>query len=260
MMRTSSISSAGYSYAKTTTPTQYHHCQHHNQQQDSADSTATPLSPHHYSHLRSHSGTPGLPPLPLLSHPPSASSSAAATPTALVTNGTNSTSISSSRAPPIATTVIDPESPDSIVVVQRQASAPVFSEGGATAIQPHGRNSSAPSLIKRASSPGEILNGNGSISNPETADALSGVIDDISKMAQELDELFVEGMCVCVFRLKETGRCPLYKHTHNEPLYLLYKIEIWSVWDFLKHQIRYQTCTRANGMATISMHYFHVAM
>ena len=156
MMRTSSINSAGYSYAKNTplTSVTHHHTHHHDHSQHQQPSNLSlPTSPHRYSHLRSHSGPSILPQLPPLS---------------------------SQVQRPVATTQLDTDS-DSIVVVQRKGSAPLIHPKFVL------RQESAPILFSNDSLTTDHPR-NQSDSNSE-AEALSGVIDDLNKMTLELDLL-----------------------------------------------------------------------
>lgn len=155
-MRSSSISSAGYSYAKSNPPHP-----HHLPQQPSN----LPLSPHHYSHLRSRSGPPVLPQMsPLSSHPPAVP-------------GT----VPSQR--PLATTRLDGNS-DSLVAVHRTASSPLDGtaavNGSNHQLSRHlARQESAPAFHNMDA---PAINGDPS----KAADPLSDVINDLTKMTQEL--------------------------------------------------------------------------
>ena len=156
-MRSSSISSAGYSYAKSNPPHP-----HHLPQQPPSN---LPRSPHHYSHLRSRSGPPVLPQVsPLSSQPP-------------VLPGF----VPSQR--PLATTRLDSNS-DSLVVVQRRASSPL---GDNTAVANGTNHPPSRHLTRQESAPAfsigdaPVING-----NPSTLDPLSDVINDLTKMTQEL--------------------------------------------------------------------------
>lgn len=99
-MRTSSISSTGYSYAKTNS---------HPNHAPAPIPTPPPTNskvPSHYSHLRSRSGPPVTPQLPPLS----------------------AQVMQHQQCPPIATTRLDNNS-ESLVVVQRQANMPAYGAG-----------------------------------------------------------------------------------------------------------------------------------
>lgn len=158
-MRTSSISSAGYSYTKTNL------CHPQSAPVPSTNST----SPSHYSHLRSRSGPPVVPQLLPLSaqvmqqqqpqHPQPAV---------------------------IATTRLDNNS-DSLVVVQRQASVPVF----------RGSQVSGPMISRQESAPMGLVHNEAEKEGEDKRnrpDCLSEVMDDLAKITQELEEsIFQQG-------------------------------------------------------------------
>lgn len=165
-MRTSSISSAGYSYAKTNPPHP-----HHLPPQPSN----LPTSPHHYSHLRSRSGPPVLLQMaPLSSQAPIPSQVAPSQPRR-----------------PIATTRLD-NNTDSLVVVQRQTSSPPCSQTGMIHQLPRNlhRQESAPAFSNKSA---PAINGDRS----SIPDPLSDVIEDLTKMSLELgileENIFIPG-------------------------------------------------------------------
>ncbi len=168
-MRSSSISSQGYSYAKTTglrgvpanpPPSQV----------PPSSSSDQPLSPHHYNHLRSRSGPPIAPQLLPLSAQLEQHQKAGSQPLSL-----------HHQQPPLkATTRLDEDS-DSLVVVQRQMSMPAMSAGHYGGL--NRTNSSFDSGI--SSKHGKI----------EKLDDLAGVLDDLAKITQELDEDGFPGLC-----------------------------------------------------------------
>ena len=147
-MRSSSISSAGYSYAKTNPPHPHHLPQPTTGPHPHPNTTT---SPHHYSHLRSRSGPPILPqmsailgpqqPPPPQFHP---------------------------QQRPMPTTCFNGET-EATKSVQRQFSQPT---GRAHPLQNH--------LSRRESAPAVGM-------HPDTT--LEGVIDNLTKMTQELGVL-----------------------------------------------------------------------
>lgn len=154
-MRTSSISSAGYSYAKTNPPHP-----HHLPPQPSN----LPTSPHHYSHLRSRSDPPFLSQMPL-------SSQASIPPQVGPSQRT------------VATTRLDSNT-DSLVVVRRQTSSP---PGGHTAT--NSITHQFPRNLHRQESAPVISNGVAPAINGDQSsisDPLSDVIEDLTKMTHEL--------------------------------------------------------------------------
>ena len=154
-MRSSSISSQGYSYAKTNVPLSHNSASRHLP----PAATANPTSPHHYSHLRSRSGPPIAPQLQPLS--------------AQMEQYQSGGQFSANSQPPVATTRLDEDS-GSIVVVQRQASAPIV------ATPNQGQRGVVSEEVRRK----EI----------ERPDDLALVLDDLAKITQELDEnIFPEG-------------------------------------------------------------------
>jgi len=155
-MRSSSISSQGYSYAKTNTSRSQNSAPHHLPPSVTANITST----HHYSHLRSKSGPPIAPQFQPLSAQIEQQPSLRQFPLA-------------NSQPPVATTRLDDDS-GSIVVVQRQASAPVMATS----------NRGQRGVASEEAQGKEI----------ESPDDLALVLDDLAKITQELDEnMFLQG-------------------------------------------------------------------
>lgn len=150
-MRTSSMSSAGYSYAKTNPPRPHH------LPPAQAPPSNLPTSPNHYSHLRSRSGPSVLPQMaPLSSQAP-----------------LHSTQAARQAQRPVATTRLDGNT-ESLVVIQRQK------------ISPPGSHGNQQGRLRRQESAPAICGGTDISSRP---DPLSGVIDDLAKLTQELGVL-----------------------------------------------------------------------
>lgn len=168
-MRSSSISSQGYSYAKTNAPLRHAPQLSTPSTHDPKLSGEKPLSPHHYSHLRSNSGPTVLPQLLPLS-------------AQMENQQFTGPHPQHQNQPPTATTRLD-NSSDSIVVIQRHSSVPAMPHGVAPSVH---RNGSLPDTL---ASYGDKSEGN------KGADELTVALDDLAKITQELDEnIFPQGM------------------------------------------------------------------
>ena len=162
-MRSSSISSNGYSYAKTNPPHPHH--------LPPSNPNLPTSPPHQYSHLRSRSGPQVYP--------------------------QHAVQLAQAQRP-VTMTRLDDDS-NSIVVVQRQKSSPANGHMGSgySHVTPSERHvlhrlESAPVINANSPAPPDNTDGNARVSNESRVrpDSLSGVLDDLTKMTQELDCIF----------------------------------------------------------------------